>query len=188
MISNLEAAVLGLVGWGFRYGYEIDKAIEERRMRNWTEIAFSSIYYVLKKLEKKGLITSGTEGVKGRPSRKVYDITKEGRSVLSDKIRSLLSSHHRLISPFDLGIGYMGFLRPEEALECLRQYSRSLDEQIASNEERFEFIELSDWPFYIKALCTRPMATLRAEKAWLGGFIGEIERHERMKKEFSEVE
>ena len=47
-------------------------------MRNWTQIGFSSIYYVLKRLEKSGLITGSTEAVEGKPSRRNYTITVSG--------------------------------------------------------------------------------------------------------------
>jgi len=87
MISNLEASVLGLICEGFRYGYELEKTIEERNMRHWTEVAFSSIYYVLKRLEKKGLITSGTERVSGR-SRKVYSVTPQGKGEMKEMQKS----------------------------------------------------------------------------------------------------
>ena len=40
------------------YGYTIEKIIEERGMRHWTDIGFSSIYYVLKRLESRNLIVS----------------------------------------------------------------------------------------------------------------------------------
>lgn len=182
MISDIEAAVLGLVCEGCRYGYEIEKTIEARNMRNWTEIAFSSIYYLLKKLEKKALITSRIERVKGRPSRRVYEATEEGKRVLRDKIKSILSNHQKLISPFDLGIGCMGFLKIEEILECLNMYMKSIDEEISSFEKRLENIEQSDWPYFIRAICSRPIAKLKAEKIWLNNFIEEIRAHEKIHK------
>ena len=92
MISNLETSILGLVCEGFSYGYELDKIIDERNMRHWTEIAFSSIYYVLKRLEKKGLITSGSERVSGR-TRKIYSVTLQGEATMNEKVRELISSN-----------------------------------------------------------------------------------------------
>ena len=47
------------------YRPEIEHVIEERGMRDWTEIGFSSIYYLLKKLEKEGLIAGRLEEVFG---------------------------------------------------------------------------------------------------------------------------
>lgn len=55
-ISTTEVAILGLLSDRPMYGYEIEKIIEERKMRNWTSIGFSSIYYSLNKMEKKSLL------------------------------------------------------------------------------------------------------------------------------------
>jgi DNA-binding PadR family transcriptional regulator len=54
MMTNAELAILSLVDERPRHGYEVEQVIEERGMREWTEIGFSSIYYLLKKLEREG--------------------------------------------------------------------------------------------------------------------------------------
>ncbi|RZN36071.1 MAG: PadR family transcriptional regulator [Methanosarcinales archaeon] len=84
-----------------RYGYEIEKTIEERNMRNWTEIGFFSIYYVLKKLEEKELIRSKVEVVENKPHRKVCTVTDD---VMRENVKQLLSSFKRVISAFDLSL------------------------------------------------------------------------------------
>ncbi len=180
MISDIEASVLGLVCEGFRYGYEIEKILEERNMRQWTDIAFSSIYYVLKKLEKAGLITSESQSAGGR-SRKVYEVTEEGRREMREKVGHLLSNHAGYKSPFDLGIGFMGRLEKGEALAALEAYLGSLQERRAHYKGRLEAIERSDWPFQIRALCTRPLALLDAERKWIDGFIVELRAHHASK-------
>ena len=185
MISDIEASVLGLVCEEFRYGYEIEKIIEERNMRRWTDIAFSSIYYVLKKLEKAGLITSESQSAGGR-SRKVYDVTEEGRREMRAKVGHLLSNHAGYKVPFDLGIGFMGRLEKGEALSALEEYLGSLQERRDHYEGRLEAIERSDWPYQIRAICTRPLALLDAEQKWLEGFIVELREHDgSQKKEVS---
>lgn len=182
MISDLEASVLGLVCERFRYGYEIEKIIEERNMRNWTDIAFSSIYYVLKKLERAGLITSKSESAGGR-SRKVYDVTEEGRREISEKVRHLLSNHGGFKSTFDLGIGFMGLLEDGDPIEALEAYLVSLEERRVHYEGRLKVIERSDWPYHIRALCTRPLALLDAEEEWSLAFIKELKDYHGSKNE-----
>lgn len=54
--SLTEELILGLLAEQPRHGYQIEKLIEDREMRRWTEVGFSSIYYVLDKLEKKSLL------------------------------------------------------------------------------------------------------------------------------------
>jgi DNA-binding PadR family transcriptional regulator len=57
-LTDAELLLLGLVAEMPRHGYELDQVIQQRGMREWTEIGFSSIYFVLGKLEKLGLATA----------------------------------------------------------------------------------------------------------------------------------
>ena len=52
-MTNAELAILSLIGEKPRHGYDIEQVIEVRGMRDWTEIGFSSIYYILRKLEER---------------------------------------------------------------------------------------------------------------------------------------
>ena len=54
VLTPAELTVLGLIVEQPRHGYDLEQVIEERGIRQWTDIAFSSIYYVLAKLEKRG--------------------------------------------------------------------------------------------------------------------------------------
>ena len=53
--SLTEELILGILAEQPHHGYQIEKLIVDRGMRKWTDVGFSSIYYVLEKLEKKGL-------------------------------------------------------------------------------------------------------------------------------------
>jgi DNA-binding PadR family transcriptional regulator len=182
MISDLEASVLGLICEGFSYGYEMEKIIEERNMRHWTEIAFSSIYYVLKRLEKNGYITSSSKEVGGR-SRKVYSVTPQGKEIMKGKVWELLSQHHAVTDPFDLGIGNMHILPFEEIIASLRSYVSSVEERERFMEQRLAVMKASEWPLHIRGLVTRPLVMLSAEKEWVLGYIDELEAHHRAKEE-----
>jgi DNA-binding PadR family transcriptional regulator len=182
MISNLEASVLGLISEGFRYGYELDKTIEERNMRQWTDIAYSSIYYVLKRLEQKGFITSETEKVNGR-SRKLYTITPKGETEIQEKVLEIISNYNPLTDPFDLGIGFLGRVDHNEAIQGLVKYLESIDKRKQHYEKRLEAIENSDWPFYIKGLVTRHLAMLSTEREWIETFIKDLEAVHKAKVE-----
>src|SRR3989304_5788294 len=53
-MRNADLAVLGLLMEQPRHGYQIEQVIQERNMRDWTEIGFSSIYAILGRLLKQG--------------------------------------------------------------------------------------------------------------------------------------
>ena len=102
--NETETVLLGLLYNKSRYGYEVEKVIDERKMRNWASIGFSSIYYVLNKLEKKGLLDSEFVNTDGKPSRKVYSISNDGKTVLKENITSFISQVDKKHSNFDLGL------------------------------------------------------------------------------------
>ena len=68
-LTNAELAILSLVAETPRHGYEIEQVIERRGMREWTEVGFSSIYYLLKKLETDGLSAAAIHGNKSQGAR-----------------------------------------------------------------------------------------------------------------------
>jgi DNA-binding PadR family transcriptional regulator len=81
-MTNAELAILSLIAERPRYGYEIDETIEARGMRGWTDIGFSSIYYLLKKLTGDGLLVQETRESEHGPARKVYSVTQAGITAL----------------------------------------------------------------------------------------------------------
>ncbi|ABO35184.1 transcriptional regulator, PadR family [Methanococcus maripaludis C5] len=167
-ISNVESAILGLLLEKPMYGYEIEKIIEERKMRQWTEIAFSSIYYVLKKLEEKELVECETENKHGR-ARKIYFATDSGQKAMRAKVKDLISNYEKIISGFDLGMSNLEILSKEEALECFENYLSSVEEMINHISGINKSLE-NDCPKHILALSNRCLAHLNAEKEFIMEF------------------
>lgn len=180
IISDLEASILGLLYEEPQYGYQLEKTIEGWGMRNWTQIGFSSIYYVLKKLEKKELVSSKMEKVEGKPSRKVFTITDTGKVAMEEKIRDLLSWNKKLISPIDLGLAYMNYLEPVEVIKCLENYVESAQGRIKFLESSVKTQKELDAPYYVVALFSRPLESLKTEIEWVEGFIEEIKVKENI--------
>lgn len=179
-ISDLEAAILGLLYEEPQYGYHLEKTIEGWGMRNWTQIGFSSIYYVLKKLEKKELVKSKLEKVEGKPSRKVFTITNLGRQTMKEKLIDLLSWNKKLINPFDLGLAYLNYLEPQEVVDCFENYLESAQGRIKFLESSVKTQEELNAPYYVVALFSRPLASLKTELAWVEKFIEKIKREEKL--------
>jgi DNA-binding PadR family transcriptional regulator len=175
-ILDREAAILGILCQQSQYGYELEKTIEERDMRAWTTIGFSSIYYALKKLENKGLIESSVEDVKGKPSRKIYSVTESGYAAMKEKLKEVLSQNKKLISPFDLGIAYHFLLESKEVIECLTHYLESLNERETLLKHTMKEREKQGVPYRVIALFSHPLALIEAEKRWVIQFIQDQEK------------
>jgi DNA-binding PadR family transcriptional regulator len=176
-MNEREAAILGLLWEKPLYGYTIEKIIEERGMRHWTDIGFSSIYYVLKRLEGRNLVVSSSKQQEKRPSRKVYTITPEGEKQMKAKVSSLLSQNQRIVSPFDLGVAHIQILSTSETIACLNERLKALDktiEHIKTHRIQHEQIKK---PYFLLALSDRALTHLCAEKIWVEKFIAEVNQH-----------
>ncbi len=69
------------------YAYEINKEMKDAFGFSTATV---TVYVVLYKLQREGLIQLGeTRSVLGRPDRKYYEITEEGKIALQDGIKFL---------------------------------------------------------------------------------------------------
>jgi PadR family transcriptional regulator, regulatory protein AphA len=82
-VNPTEFAILGLLAAEPRSGYDIKKEVEERLSHFWSE-SFGHIYPMLRRLHERGLVEMEVERQDGKPDRKVYHLTDEGRSALRD--------------------------------------------------------------------------------------------------------
>ncbi|SBT43540.1 hypothetical protein [Micromonospora auratinigra] len=55
-LTPAELTLLGLVIERPRHGYDPERVVAQRGVREWTDIGFSSIYYLLAELERRGLL------------------------------------------------------------------------------------------------------------------------------------
>jgi DNA-binding PadR family transcriptional regulator len=176
----MEAAILGLLCEGSQYGYDLDRIIQERGMRNWTQIGFSSIYYVLKRLERSGLIQGTVEAVEGKPSRRNYTVTEAGRAAMKEKVADALSGCPKLVSPFDLGLANINILSQNEAMVCLRSHLESLDVRARFLERGIaESMGRGD-PYHVTILFELPLVQLEAERECIEKLLVRMEDGENV--------
>ena len=173
-MTNAELAVLGLVVEKPRHGYEIEQVIEERGMRNWTEIGFSSIYYVLKKLGSQGLLSATTDEDRAKgPARKVFKATRKGRAAWRKETREALASPRRQYPDIYLGMAGMPGLTDEEVARALEEHDRVLQDRL---EEISRARERSgpDLPMHVEAMFSYGESTIAAERDWVRRFVADL--------------
>ncbi len=190
--------VLTLIGDGAKYGYEIDRLIEDRGYRMWVDIRMPSVYKALRELEAKGLIAGEKSEAGLRPSKKTFCLTSKGRKVLKSQIMQCLSNPPRSKTIFDLGMSAMFLLSQQEVLDSLHEQVEGIDRSIGfllSNTQAIEDISQlqktepgrkigsrpvtdfqSDEPLdLVHALFDRPRAMLQCRREWLLKLIKRIE-------------
>ena len=120
LVSNAELALK--LSEQPRHAYEIEQVIEERNMRDWTEIGFSSIYRLLSKLEAAGWLSAQLQPPEGRgPARKVYQLTPAGKKAWQDAALENLAEPERKFSSFLLGLDNLCALPPKEVQQAIRK-------------------------------------------------------------------
>lgn len=173
-MTKAEIAILGLVAEMPRHGYEIEEVIERRGMREWAEVGFSSIYYLLSKLEKEGMLSSRVEVSEGTRARKVYEVTGAGREALRAEVIRLLSSPEQSFSSLDVGLANLPVVSKREALNCLRTYREGLEARHRYVAGRLESQGGEALPVFVRAMFTHSLALIGAEIAWLDDLIARL--------------
>jgi DNA-binding PadR family transcriptional regulator len=173
-MTNAELAVLSLIAEKPRHGYDIEQVIEVRGMRKWTEIGFSSIYYLLKKMEQGGLIESQLHQQEGRgPARKVYTITSRGRRAQLEGTLAALSTPQSGSAPFLLGLSNFPIIPGEQALSALNSYAQRLEDRQRNILQRAD--EQRPLPPFVEAMFDYSQFLVEAELDWIRKFIKQVE-------------
>jgi DNA-binding PadR family transcriptional regulator len=94
-LSNAEAALLGLLSEKPMHPYQIEQEVKSRDMRSWTDLSMSSIYKLMRKLEREGLVIKQVRKSSANRLRKLYSITPEGERNLKSRIRELMAAPGR---------------------------------------------------------------------------------------------
>jgi len=81
MSGSSQMLVLAILGEKPCYGYELIKTLKQRSNDTF-DMKEGTLYPILHKLEKEGLVESSNQEVSGRV-RKVYSITEKGSRVLA---------------------------------------------------------------------------------------------------------
>lgn len=174
-MTNAELAILGLIAEQPRHGYEIEHLIDTRGMREWTEIGFSSIYYLLRKLEAGGLVTSALHTGSGSgPARKVYTITLDGRAAHRAGVLTALAVPNAVAPALLLGLASWPVVTPDQGIAALRRYRDTLAERMRGVATRRE--EQQPLPPFVDAMFDYSQTLLEAEVGWIDRLIERLSR------------
>ena len=173
-MTNAELAILSLIAEQPRHGYDIEQVIEQRGMRDWTEIGFSSIYYLLNKLKKEGMVESHLEQPVGKgPARKVYSITVGGKRAHYGAVLKALSTPTSSSRPFLMGLSNLPVISKEQLIKTLNTYAAQIEESLVHMHGRAE--EQQPLPSFVEAMFDYSQVLAEAELEWIRSFIGEVE-------------
>jgi len=171
ILTNAELAILSLIAERPRHGYELEGVIEERGMRDWTEIAFSSIYFILNGLVRKGLAVSSLQPAAGRgPAKKVYNATPTGHTVLRDGIKQAVASASQDDRRFLLGLSCLPLLSQAEVERAFAErilYLKNKERQLSDHPA----LTTPGFPIHVHAMFGYSLALIHTGIQWSEEFL-----------------
>jgi PadR family transcriptional regulator AphA len=127
--NKTRYAVLGLLAYMPLSGYDI-KTIYQRSLGNFWGESFGHIYPTLGRLVEEGLATCDESPSGGRPGRKVYTITEEGRAEARRWLEQPAEPHQERMETL-LKV-YLGWeIGSEGATEHVRRFRREHEAHLA---------------------------------------------------------
>jgi len=171
----LEIALLGLLSESPRHAYELDEVIRQRRMREWVDLGFSTLYQALHRMAARGLVESRPEkGVRG-PEKRVFTLTQAGKAGLAASVLSDLSSPDDPVYRTQLAGMFAPLLSIEEQVQSLRSYQAAALARVAEFKTRWEEARKywkSDWQ---DAIFRHGILHGEAEVRWAEEMLGKIQ-------------
>jgi len=178
--SAKELFILGRISLRPTHGHEIMRTLRESHADQWVELSEKHVYYILRKLDRDGLVAATEERIGNLPARKVYAITDSGRTALAEMMAADNLVHTLAYSDFDVVLGMLCYT---DALDDAAK-SHVLDRREAELERRLSELvsegsasvlvaETSGFPRLILAKIER---TVRAELEWVRTIQAEVAR------------
>jgi len=185
-LKHRSFVVLGLISEkqaeGGCHAYDINKRIEERGMRDWTNIgadfSFSTIYRTLDRLEKNGLVESYLEEVNNR-ERKKYSITANGYEILRIKVYNVLYDFiGRNDKDFYVAFSMFPILPIEEQIEVFSHSLKTMEIHKRELEVMLEqmLARFSKMPVNVTGLFIHPIKVLQTDIEFLEMVLQEIKK------------
>ena len=173
-LNHAEFIVLGLIAENSSHAYNINKRIEDRGMRNWTNIGRSSIYRVIKSLEEKNLTNKWTEEVDNR-ILKIYNITEKGSRVLKEKVFNVMKEFlGKNDEDFYVAFSMLPLLTKEQlidafsySIETMKKHKNDLEQMLQSNP---------NYPINVSGLFIHPIKILETDIKFMEWVLEEVKK------------
>ncbi len=159
--------LLGLLRRQEMHGYQLNEFIDNN-LSLCTDLKKPTAYYLLDRMSKDGWISSELEQEGNRPPRKVYCLTNSGELVFQRLLRENLALYTPINFPGDIGLAFMDWMLPGEALPLLEKQKL----QIQSRLDEIDLIPAHAGSLGL--IFSHQIHHLKAELDWLEQIIESI--------------
>lgn len=167
--------ILGRISLRPTYGHEIMRTLRESRADLWVELSEKHVYYILRKLDREGLVTASETRTGNLPARKVYTITDAGRDALAGMMGADSLIGAVPYSEFDVLLGMLAYtdLLDDRAKDDVLARRRAVLQAKLHDLGAPAGAETGGFPTLMLARVT---GNVSAELDWLASIAAEVER------------
>ena len=137
---SLKHGILGFMLYGVDNGYELNKAFE-RSIDNFWHATPSQIYRELDWLERNGMAESEVVVQSGKPNKKKFRITAQGREMFREWLASGAEESITIRSTFLMRVFFSGLQPGEDAVTMLAEFEQHCRAEEGMAEEWNRSIE-----------------------------------------------
>lgn len=172
-VSTTEGAVLGLLAFGERSGYDLARLAENSVVHLWTP-SRSQIYKVLPRLVATGLAQTRAIEQDRRPDKALYTLTTQGRGVLRAWLDEVEDEPAGGRVVFPLKLFFCDFASRTTAVAQLTAYRAFLTRRLDQYERLRPEAEASQHGYTYHALL-HGVARVRATLDWIEETMATLE-------------
>ena len=165
-----ELLFLGLLKEGAKHGYEIKRKIKEV-LSLFAGLEIKSIYYPLRVLEKKGLVTKRVAKQPNRPQRLIYSLTEQGEARFNSLLLRSFLDFKRPQFSLDISLYFLRYVKPklikrriQARIRLLERISRGINQMIRS-------LKLKKSPSFLWLILEHNLEMLNTEVRFLGRLL-----------------
>lgn len=140
-MTDSELMIISLIKDGLNYPYIMEKIIEKRKLRDFFELSFSSIYFLINTLEDKKLIDTFKAFSSKKINKKGVRLTEEGEKLLNEALNNGFKAKLSLSNPIDYTLYNCHNLSPSEIKSGISSYIKEIETIHKYYKQRLEDCE-----------------------------------------------
>lgn len=144
---NSQDVILGMLMNRSLSGYEIKQSFEELFSYFYSS-SYGTIYPMLQRMEKEGLLTKESVLQEGKPNKNVFTITESGRSQFYTYLQSPLESDS-IKSDFLMKLFFGKYVGDDQIIAWLKQVQQQAQKQLEQLNEKYSLYKAEMHPAQI---------------------------------------
>jgi len=153
---------LGLLQEGPKHGYEIKKEINNV-VSQFTGVRVKSVYYPLKKLEEKGMVSKSVGRAGRRPEKYVYRVTKKGKEEFAKLLNKSFLIIQRPYLNIDLSLYFLQHVDPKIVKRRLENRLNGLRRIKTWGENREKTLQKEKAIYHMIAITEHSLEIVKSE-------------------------